>query len=408
MSTANTKASANDAGSRAELEALRSGSPPPHRASEFASGLDVRRVVLGGGQASVRWVLGGHGDGKSLVLRAAREIAICDGHAVSLARSSPDELLFDKPELLFRGVASSLETLDTSNDRVAGLDRVLERWVREQLSQEKEGGDLLGQVRRLLGDVEPGLGCGAIAQALSELVNYYPGTGVNRIARSYLRGQDLGRREIARIGVSTRLSKESAPQLLRSIPEVIARTRLAKGTTLLIDDADSGIDSMSIKRQSQVLDRMAALVDDLHAGRLPATRLILAVTPRFLEPLRNHRLGQRVTTATLVDLTSRAPREQLLEIASRVATLRCQVEPLPPLDEGAMADGIRVIVDACLADGVREGLRRLAVTTTVAYLDACQQRGCHIPNAEEAQHLIRAVRKVAEAAEVAAVESEGE
>jgi hypothetical protein len=233
-------------------------------------------------------------------------------------------------------------------------------------------------------------------------------------ARVYLRGEPCSVAELKEIGVHEKLDKSAGFRFLRSLTQLVQRSGLAAGTTLLFDEARRTLSLMSSRAKNVACENLLTVINRCNSGEFPGTLFLYAVMPEFFTHFATTyaALQQRCGPGTRINLETLKGINELdllTMIGGRITEVFRIAYDDAPADGDAISASLRCMAEQSLRQKMSgSGARRLMVTTWVRALQQFRETGVRALSAEDADRLIEGAEQQLQAAEVDSVASEGE
>jgi hypothetical protein len=264
-----------------------SGTPPEFGIETFTVGLDrylnvleneYLRGILRYNLSSFKLVVGNYGGGKTHFLYTVRNLAFRNNFVVAYATLSPTECPFDRLELVYRQIASSLMPPMKDEDLIKpwekGIESLLRTWY--AATKEKAGAGALNlhsYVSSLKG-TESSSFLNAAKAAFEALIAEDEDAFSSVV--QWLKGEDVGPDIRGRYRISERIDRSTAFRMIRSLIQWVHGIGYA-GLILLFDEAERGMSISSSRDRRRALDNLRQLVDECGNSRLPGAMLFYAI-----------------------------------------------------------------------------------------------------------------------------------
>lgn len=388
------------------------GTPPEFGIEEFTVGLDryldvVEKEYLDGilkfNLSSFKLVTGNYGGGKTHFLYSVRNLAFRHGYCVAYVSLSPTECPFDKLELVYKTVVSSLNVPHPTDAPLepgrAGIETVIRRWF-EQRKAEADRSGAMAEYLAGLPESESTSFSNAMRGAFESL-SAGDADGFAEVVQ-WLKGEDIPKDVRQRHRISERVDKATAFRMLRSLVQWV-HTIGYHGLVLLFDEAERGVSMSSSRDRRRALDNLRQLVDECGNSRLPGALVMYAVPDENLlldgsggvyEALKQ-RLRSAFSRANPVGVRINLeeldiePIEFLRLLGRRLAELFEQAYQLQlPKDrkEGALETIAGLAVSAFALD---VSYRRLFVVAALEALHRLRADAAFVLGPKEAEKLLR-------------------
>ena len=243
------------------------------------------------GGGACKWIEANYGNGKTQFLRCMQEEAWKLNYVTAFVELSQDECPLDRPERVYGAVARSIQArpLTPSDvDRGHGIDVMLQQLLDRKFPGVLSGtpnDDLRSQaVAWVETSIEAtpvestGFRTAVVQHLLAKLNGDVAKAG---LAAVYLRGEPHSGPELKEIGIHEKLDKASGFRFLRSLCQLLQRSELAAGTSLLFDEARRSLSLMSGKAQKIACENLLTVINRCNSGELPGTLFLYAVMPEF-------------------------------------------------------------------------------------------------------------------------------
>jgi hypothetical protein len=264
-----------------------SGTPPEFGIEAFSVGLDkylnvleaeYLKGILRYNLSSFKLVVGNYGGGKTHFLYSVRNLAFKNNFAVAYVTLSPTECPFDRLELVYRQIASSLMP-PLSDEELAkpwakGIESLLRAWFADTKARAGAGAVNLHDYVSALKGTESSSFLNAVKAAFSALVAEDEDAFAS--ITQWLKGEDIGPDIRARYRVSERIDRSTAFRMLRSLIQWVHDIGYA-GLVLLLDEAERGMSIASSRDRRRALDNLRQIVDECGNSRLPGAMLFYAI-----------------------------------------------------------------------------------------------------------------------------------
>ena len=299
------------------LDRMGSTGQPPERGARLvnvATGdlLDIireeylRPMKETGRNSTFKLVQAPFGGGKTHFLHCLRELAWAEGFASALVGLSPKECPFDRPVSIFREVALRVElpVLDLEEEPASGLEVVLRHIAEERI--EKHGVEaFLDWVNTDFSRANiESRAFGRGVRRFLEAVGHDDFDGME-ILGDYLRGDEVGRQELAPYRLREKLDDANAFRWLRSLVQTLSALGLP-GIVLMFDEMDRNM-SLSVRRRRDIGDNLRQMIDYCGQSLLPGVVWCYAVPPEFMSTIvpEYPALAQRLKGSTRFSSSSR-------------------------------------------------------------------------------------------------------
>lgn len=372
------------------------GTPPEFGIEEFTIGLDrylrvIQDEYLNGilkySLSSFKMVTGNYGGGKTHFLYSVRALAFRSNYCVAYVSLNPTECPFDRLELVYKRIASSVSAPQCSEQPTPtadyGIESVIRRWV-----------------SRVRGEVDSVPGMTSLLDSAPEAESSSFRNAVRAAARAlatedadgfadvvqWLKGEDITKELRNRHRISERIDKATAFRMLRSMAQWIHGIGFS-GLVLLFDEAERGMSISTSRDKRRALDNLRQIVDECGNSRLPGAMLFYAIPDEALllegEGGVYEALKQRLRSV-LSDVNPVGVRINLEELG---------VEPLDFLRSlgGRLGVLFRAAYGDCLsAERLRSIVDSLAQLAVASFVYDISYRRLFVVSAIEAFHRARA------------------
>jgi hypothetical protein len=262
------------------------GTPPEFGIEHFTVGLEsylkvLEEEYLDGilkyNLSSFKLITGNYGGGKTHFLYSVRNLAFKHNFCVAYVSLNPTECPFDKLELVYKGIVTSLTAPRPADVPLGVWDKGIESLVRRWHEDERKKQDRTDSLRKYLESLPTtestsfiNAARGAFASLLAE-----DGEGFNEVAQ-WLKGEEVSKEVRARYRISERVDKATAFRMLRSLIQWVHAIGYS-GLVFLFDEAERGMSISSSRDKRRALDNLRQLVDECGNSRLPGAMFFYAV-----------------------------------------------------------------------------------------------------------------------------------
>ncbi len=256
-----------------------SGLPPDFGIEYYSVGLEPYLKVFEDdyfnfpGRQSIstfKLVVGNYGGGKTHFLFSIRSLAWKYNYATSYVSLNATECPFDKLELVYKRIASTisppLTEKDILNPYEIGVEAFLRRWY-NQVSADR---NFISLVKGL----ESISYANCIKGALSNLTGEDEDGFLSLV--QWLKGEEIPRELKLRYRISERIDRTSAFRMLRSLIQFI-NTIGYNGVLFLFDEAERGMSISSARDKRRALDNLRQIIDECGNSRLPGAMFFYAI-----------------------------------------------------------------------------------------------------------------------------------
>jgi len=373
------------------------------------------------GLGACRWIEAQYGNGKTQFLRCIQEEAWHHGYVTAFVELSQDECPLDRPERVYRAIASSVQAQPLTPadvDRGRGLDVTL-----QQLVDRKFDGVLTGMpdastrdqaafwIENSLADT-PVESSGFREAVVALLMGKLNGdVEAAKLASQYLRGEPLPAAELKKIGVYEKLDKASGFRFIRSMCQLLQRSDLATGTVLLFDEARRSLSLMSTKQQKVACENLLNIINRCNSGELPGTLFLYAVMPEFFTDFvaQYPALQQRCGPATRIDLESirgLTEADLLRQMGRKITSVFKVAHGTPFDDKDKLEANLTIFARTALEEAMITGQRRAFVMAWVRALNYFRDQGLTMIDDHVVADIMSGVQSQIDAAECAIAEGE--
>jgi hypothetical protein len=405
------------------------GTPPEFGIEAFTVGLNTFLKVieeeyldgiLKSNLSSFKLITGNYGGGKTHFLYSVRNLAFKHNYCVAYVSLNPTECPFDKLELVYKGIASSITAPMPTDQPSAvwdkGIESVVKKWVTEQRARQ----DRVENLRKYLETMpatESTSFSNAVRGAFSCLLAE-DGEGFSEVCQ-WLKGEDVSKEARGQHRISERIDKATAFRMLRSLIQWVHGIGYS-GLVLLFDEAERGMSIASSRDKRRALDNLRQLVDECGNSRLPGAMFFYAVPDENLllegsggvyEALKQRlrsALSETNPVGVRVNLEELGiePVELLKQLGARLVELfqAAYEVTLPPAKSEAAIRALAELAVAAFAFDV--GYRRLFVVAAVEMLHQLRANPSLDFGRKEAEKLLRVTTQKLEQAQKTQVESE--
>jgi len=254
------------------------GVPPEYGFQYFTVGLDeiidvidkeYLQLLVKGGGASFKMIVGGYGSGKTHLLYTIRELAWKNNFATSYVTLTPEEAPFHKLELVYRAIVNNLQPPLTGQEVLSGSERGIEsfliRWFNTIVERYRTLGLKEHELKDVLEEYVKGNIKGyesisfmnAIRQSFLSLLN--DNTKDFEKILVWLKGESYNRRDHSKYGILQKIDKTTAFPRIRSLGQWI-RSIGYSGLVILFDEAEE-TPSFSGRQISLHLNNLRQVID---------------------------------------------------------------------------------------------------------------------------------------------------
>ena len=306
---------------------------------------DVGRVADGG--ASMRFVVGEYGAGKTFFLFLVRQLALAKNLVVLQADLAPDRRLHatgGQARLLYAELARNLSTR-TAPDGGA-LRNVLERFVAQAIEDAKrEGRGTEAQIRARLVDLQEQVGGYDFATVVAAYASAHEAGDEIRQANAlrWLRGEYTTRTEARQdLGVRSVIDDANIYDSLKLLARFVRLSGYA-GLFVCLDELVNLYKLQSAQARNQNYEQVLRILNDVLQGTVEGLGFVLGGTPEFMldtrrglysyEALQSRLAGNSFATDGLVDLSGPVVRlqnltpEEMLVLLERLRTVFAAGDP---------------------------------------------------------------------------------
>lgn len=266
---------------------------------------DIRRVGEGG--ASIRFVIGAYGAGKTFFLFLVRQIALQSKLAVCQADLSPDRRIHasnGQARTLYAELVRSLSTR-TAPDGGA-LRNILETYIQKATeSAAARGVSVENAIRDGLGDIREMVGGYDFATVIAAYTRgYEEGNGtLQDAALRWLRGEYTTKTEARQdLGVRTIIDDTSFYDGLRLLARFV-RTAGFGGLLVCLDELVNLYKLQSSQARNQNYEQILRILNDVLQGTTEGIGFIMGGTPEFLLDTRRGLYSYQALQSRLAENT---------------------------------------------------------------------------------------------------------
>ncbi|WP_312795981.1 ATP-binding protein [Tianweitania sp.] len=245
---------------------------------------DIERIRDGG--ASIRFVIGSYGAGKTFFLFLVRQIALQSKLAVCQADLAPDRRIHatgGQARSLYAELARSLATRTTPDG--GALRNILESYIQKAAERaEKSGTSVEQAIKDGLGDIREMVAGYDFATVVAAYARGYEDgdTSLQDNALRWLRGEYSTRTEArADLGVRTIIDDGSFYDGLRLLARFV-RTAGFGGMLVCLDELVNLYKLQSAQARKQNYEQILRILNDVLQGTTEGIGFILGGTPEFL------------------------------------------------------------------------------------------------------------------------------
>ncbi len=255
------------------------GTPPEFGIEYFTVGLEpylnvieeeYLKDILTYNLSSFKLITGNYGGGKTHFLYSIRNLAWRHNYATSYVSLSPTECPFDRLELVYKRIVTTLTpplTQDMMHQQwETGIDVLFRHWYTHSDSSRHSA----AEIKNCESSSFTNALRGALTSLMAEDEDEYNGI------LQWLKGEDIPRELRLRHRISERIDRSTAFRMLRSLVQFINALGYA-GLILLFDEAERGMSISSTRDKRRALDNLRQLVDECGNSRLPGAMFFYAV-----------------------------------------------------------------------------------------------------------------------------------
>ena len=325
---------------------------------------DVARIQDSG--ATIRFVIGEYGSGKTFFLNLVRLIALEKGLVTMSADLAPDRRLHasgGQARSLFAEMTRNLSTR-TKPDGGA-LPSVVERFVSLAAKEAGEGGDVNAVIRSRLAHLEEYVGGFDFATVLSR---YWQGheEGDEQLksnALRWLRAEFATRTDArAALGVRTFIDDASVYDHLK-LYSAFVRVAGYGGLVVVLDEMVNLYKLVNSRARNVNYEQILRILNDVLQGSASHLGFVMGGTPEFLMDTRRGLYSYQALQSRLAENTF--ARDGLVDLSGPVI----QLQNLSPEDMYVLLDNIRGVFASC-ANG-NESVPKECLT---AFMQHCSKR----------------------------------
>ncbi len=255
------------------------GTPPEFGIERFSVGLEhylnvIRNEyledILKYNLSSFKLITGNYGGGKTHFLYLIRNVSWQHNYATSYVSLSPTECPFDRLELVYKKIVSSITPPLKENVLDAqweiGIEALLKHWY----AGVKGERNVVAKIKNLESSSFTNALKGAVMSLVSDDDEEFNGIV------QWLKGEEVPRELRLRYRISERIDRTTAFRMLRSLVQFINSIGYS-GLILLFDEAERGMSISSTRDKRRALDNLRQLVDECGNSRLPGAMFFYAV-----------------------------------------------------------------------------------------------------------------------------------
>lgn len=255
------------------------GTPPEFGIEYFTVGLEPYlsvieeeyfKDILTYNLSSFKLITGNYGGGKTHFLYSIRNLAWRHNYATSYVSLSPTECPFDRLELVYKRIITTLTpplTQDMMHQQwETGIDVLFKHWYTHSDSSRHS----TSEIKNCESSSFTNALRGALTSLMAEDEDEYNGI------LQWLKGEDIPRELRLRHRISERIDRSTAFRMLRSLVQFINALGYS-GLILLFDEAERGMSISSTRDKRRALDNLRQLVDECGNSRLPGAMFFYAV-----------------------------------------------------------------------------------------------------------------------------------
>jgi len=255
------------------------GTPPEFGIEYFSVGLEnylnvieneYLEDILKYNLSSFKLITGNYGGGKTHFLYLIRNISWQHNYATSYVSLSPTECPFDRLELVYKKVVSSMTPPLTHNILDAQWDVGIEAFLKHWYADVKGVRNIVGKIKNLESSSFTNALKGAVMSLVSDDEEEFNGI------MQWLKGEEVPRELRLRYRISERIDRTTAFRMLRSLVQFVNSIGYS-GLILLFDEAERGMSISSTRDKRRALDNLRQLVDECGNSRLPGAMFFYAV-----------------------------------------------------------------------------------------------------------------------------------
>jgi hypothetical protein len=271
-----------------------SGTPPEFGVQYFTVGLDrylkaLETEYLDGvvkdGLSAFKLVVGSYGGGKTHFLYAVRDLCWRHNYLSAYLPLNPAECPFDKLELVYKVMVTSLAYPQAPAQIAGGQDRGIEAFLRKWYSDIRDS-----LSARDLSDMKLLEALQAYAQSLKGLestsfTNALKGAFLSLVNEDeetfgkillWLKGEGFDLHTYSALGILERIDKRAAFRMMRSLSQWIRQIGYS-GVVFLFDEAERASSLASSRERRQALDNLRQMVDETSNVRIPGAMFFYAI-----------------------------------------------------------------------------------------------------------------------------------